>query len=51
MIRFQALLRNVRQNQKVNWADEAVMLGYYDQAHLITDFRQFSGISPEKFSR
>ena len=50
VIRFQALLRNVRQTQKVNWAEEAAMLGYYDQAHLITDFRQFSGTSPEKFT-
>ncbi|MCI0446079.1 helix-turn-helix domain-containing protein [bacterium] len=50
VIRFQALLKNVRQTQKVNWADEAAMLGYYDQAHLITDFRQFSGTSPEKFT-
>jgi AraC-like DNA-binding protein len=50
VIRFQALLKNVRQTQKVNWANEAAMLGYYDQAHLITDFRQFSGTSPEKFT-
>jgi AraC-like DNA-binding protein len=50
VIRFQALLKNVRQTQRVNWADEAAMLGYYDQAHLITDFRQFSGTSPEKFT-
>lgn len=50
VIRFQALLKNVRQSRNVNWADEAAMLGYYDQAHLITDFRQFSGTSPEKFT-
>jgi AraC-like DNA-binding protein len=50
VIRFQALLNNVRQSRNVNWADEAVMLGYYDQAHLISDFRQFSGTSPEKFA-
>jgi AraC-like DNA-binding protein len=49
VIRFQALLKNVRQTQKVNWTDEAATLGYYDQAHLISDFRQFSGTSPEKF--
>jgi AraC-like DNA-binding protein len=51
VIRFQALLKNVRQNRKkINWADQAAMLGYYDQAHLISDFRQFSGTSPEKFT-
>jgi AraC-like DNA-binding protein len=50
VIRFQALLKNVGQSPKINWADEAVMLGYYDQAHLISDFREFSGTSPEKFT-
>jgi len=50
VIRFQALLKNVGQSPKINWADEAAMLGYYDQAHLISDFRQFSGTSPEKFT-
>lgn len=49
VIRFQTLLKNVRHSSKINWADEAVMLGYYDQAHLISDFREFSGTSPEKF--
>lgn len=49
VIRFQALLKDVRQNHKINWADEASLLGYYDQSHLIADFRQFSGKSPEKF--
>jgi AraC-like DNA-binding protein len=50
VIRFQALLKNVREIPKINWADEAAMLGYYDQAHLISDFREFSGTSPEKFA-
>jgi AraC-like DNA-binding protein len=50
VIRFQALLKTVRQSPEINWADEAAMLGYYDQAHLISDFRQFSGTSPEKFT-
>jgi AraC-like DNA-binding protein len=49
VIRFQALLKNVDRSPNVNWADEAATLGYYDQAHLISDFRQFSGTSPEKF--
>lgn len=50
VVRFQALLKNVRESPKINWADEAAILGYYDQAHLISDFRQFSGTSPEKFA-
>ncbi|MGA8145640.1 MAG: helix-turn-helix transcriptional regulator [Candidatus Acidiferrales bacterium] len=32
------------------WADIALECGYYDQAHLINDFRELSGVSPAQFS-
>jgi AraC-like DNA-binding protein len=33
------------------WAEIAASCGYYDQAHLIRDFNQFAGSSPNDFAR
>lgn len=48
--RFQRVLQAMEEGVKVkpgaNWADAAVECGYYDQAHLIRDFRSFSGLTP-----
>jgi AraC-like DNA-binding protein len=43
--RFQRVLQ-ASENPAVNWVDTAVHHGYYDQAHLIRDFRQFAGRTP-----
>jgi len=32
--------------QPVNWADLALEFGYYDQAHFIHEFQEFSGVTP-----
>lgn len=47
--RFQRLLRRLQNREDVDWADVALACGYYDQPHLIRDFREFSGMSPSAY--
>jgi AraC-like DNA-binding protein len=35
----------------LSWAEISVACGYYDQAHLIRDFKQFAGSAPGEFAR
>ena len=49
--RFHTLLDRVGKGMPVNWAELAVDCGYFDQAHLIRDFRAFAGITPLEYSR
>jgi AraC-like DNA-binding protein len=49
VIRFNRLLRRLDEEGEVRWADLAVDCGYYDQAHLYRDFRQFAGATPSGF--
>jgi AraC-like DNA-binding protein len=45
ILRFQQVFRAVERVDSA-WASIAVDCGYYDQAHLIRDFSQFSGQTP-----
>jgi len=51
VVRFRCLLESLGQRRPVRWAELALQAGYFDQAHLIADFREFSGQSPEAFLR
>lgn len=44
--RFQRVLESVHRRRAVNWAQVALDGGYYDQAHFIHDFQNFSGLTP-----
>jgi AraC-like DNA-binding protein len=45
-IRFQNLLRSLEATRSYDLSDAAVSFGYYDQPHMIHEFREFSGMSP-----
>ncbi|HKP70295.1 MAG TPA: helix-turn-helix domain-containing protein [Pyrinomonadaceae bacterium] len=49
IVRFQAVVRSVQNDMTVDVLETALDLGYYDQSHLIRDFREFSGITPQAF--
>jgi transcriptional regulator GlxA family with amidase domain len=48
--RFQRVLREVRDRRPIDWAQIALICGYYDQPHFIHDFQAFSGLTPNAYS-
>ncbi len=49
--RFQQARELVRKAPAPDWAGIAVACGYFDQSHLIRDFRELSGLSPVAYLR
>jgi AraC-like DNA-binding protein len=48
VMRFRRVLRHRAAIE--SWSDAAIRFGYYDQAHLIADFRELAGDTPFHFS-
>jgi AraC-like DNA-binding protein len=48
ILRFQRIFRSLEENDG-RWATVAADCGYYDQAHLIRDFKQIAGDTPSLF--
>lgn len=46
LTRFHLALHAARAKSHVDWASVAVAAGYYDQAHLIAEFREIAGATP-----
>jgi methylphosphotriester-DNA--protein-cysteine methyltransferase len=51
ILRFQRVWEAATEPGPKDWAALALDGGYYDQAHLIRDFAQFSGMTPAEASR
>jgi AraC-like DNA-binding protein len=48
IVRFDRLVRHLRAGGRGTWATLALDFGYYDQAHLARDVREFSGLTPRQ---
>ena len=49
LVRFQHVVREIASQRSADWAGIALACGFFDQAHLVHEFRAFSGLSPETF--
>lgn len=47
--RFRRAVRRANRGRSVDWMRVALDAGYYDQAHFIHDFREFSGLTPTDY--
>jgi AraC-like DNA-binding protein len=46
--RFNRVLRLGRGTRRLDWADIAQACGYFDQAHMINEFRDLAGATPRE---
>ncbi|MCF2716621.1 helix-turn-helix domain-containing protein [Paenibacillus sp. UKAQ_18] len=46
VVRFQSVLHSIQSGGDLDWAELALKHSFFDQAHLIRDFRRFYGDSP-----
>ena len=48
-LRFKHFVSSKIKNPENSWLDTALDCGYYDQAHMINDFKQYAGLSPSAY--
>ncbi|RAW02139.1 helix-turn-helix transcriptional regulator [Pseudochryseolinea flava] len=48
-VRLQAMLKTLLHHESTNFMDLACQGEYFDQAHFIKDFKEFTGITPKAF--
>lgn len=48
-IRFQKVIEYIGMQSQVEWSSVAYNFGFYDQSHFISDFKSFSGYTPNEY--
>jgi AraC-like DNA-binding protein len=49
ILRMRRLLESIDPGRPVRWTDEAERWGWFDQAHLIRDFKRHTGVTPSRY--
>jgi AraC-like DNA-binding protein len=49
LVRFNGVWRRLDERRPLDWGQVAADAGYADQAHLVRDFRRFTGTTPTRF--
>jgi methylphosphotriester-DNA--protein-cysteine methyltransferase len=49
ILRMRRLLEQIDVYGSVGWAEKAAELGWFDQAHLIRDFKRHTGVTPSQY--
>jgi AraC-like DNA-binding protein len=50
LLRFQRVVAEAHSARYLDWTQLALECGYFDQAHFIHEFREFSGITPSGYA-
>lgn len=50
VLRFRSVFDAIERDSARPWTDAAMAAGYFDQSHLIRDFRRFVGCTPTEFA-
>lgn len=50
VLRFRSVFEAIERDSARPWTDAAMAAGYFDQSHLIRDFRRFVGCTPTEFA-
>ncbi len=49
IMRFQKVVQEIENNKSIQWSNIATKNRFYDQAHFINDFKDFSGFTPSEY--